>query len=126
MQALDPLATIPVAALLPIAILVGVYEEIAFRGLLLSRLRTALAARLPQSLAVTLAVILSSAIFALGHGYQGVLGIVQTAAAGIAFAILALWRKSIWPCIFAHIAIDTLGLVALRILRPALESMVPR
>lgn len=126
MQALDPLATIPVAALLPIALVVGIYEEIAFRGLLLSRLRAALRARLPASAAAILAVLLSSAIFAFGHAYQGVTGIVQTAAAGIAFAVLALWRKSIWPCIFAHVAIDSFGLIALRVLKPALESMLPK
>ena len=59
-------------------------------------------------------MLLSSAVFALGHGYQGALGIVQTGAAGIALAIVALWRKSIWPCIFAHVLIDVFGLLALR------------
>jgi uncharacterized protein len=125
MAALDPLASLPLAAVLPLALLVGVYEELAFRGFLLSRLRAAFAARMRARPAALAAVIVSSAAFAIGHAYQGAIGIAQTAAAGVAFALLALWRKSIWPCIFAHVAIDSFGMIALRFIRPALETLAP-
>jgi uncharacterized protein len=117
MRALDPLATIPAALLVPVAVLVGVYEEIAFRGFLLSRLRAALSAKLPSRVADAGAVLGSAAIFALGHAYQGMVGVIQTAGAGVAFAVLALWRGSIWPCIVAHVVIDVFALVVMRLLR---------
>jgi uncharacterized protein len=125
LSALEPLASLPLAAVLPLALLVGVYEELAFRGFLLSRLRAAFAGRLDPRRAAIAAVLVSSAAFAVGHAYQGALGVAQTAAAGVAFALLFLWQKSIWPCIFAHAAIDTFGLLVLRFVQPALESLTP-
>lgn len=125
LAALDPLTSLPLAAVVPLALLVGVYEEVAFRGFLLSRLHAAFAGRLDARQAAIGAVVVSSAAFAIGHVYQGVLGVAQTAAAGVAFALLALWRKSIWPCIVAHVGIDAFGLIVLRLVRPALDALAP-
>jgi uncharacterized protein len=123
LRALDPLATIPLWTLVPIAIVVGVYEEIVFRGFLLTRLKIAFSGRFSARTAAIAAVLLSSAVFAFGHLYQGALGVVQTAAAGVALSVIALWRQSLWPCIFAHVAIDVFGLVVLRVLRPVIDSL---
>jgi membrane protease YdiL (CAAX protease family) len=125
LRALDPLAAIPLWALVPIAVVVGVYEEIVFRGFLLTRLRTAFSGRFSPKTAAIAAVLVSSSVFAFGHLYQGALGVVQTAAAGIALSVIALWRRSLWPCIFAHVAIDVFGLIALRVLGPMLDSLPP-
>jgi membrane protease YdiL (CAAX protease family) len=77
----------------------------------------------PAILGTAVAIILSSAMFAAGHAYQGALGLVQTFAAGAAFAVLTTWRKSIWPSIIAHISIDTFALVAAHFLEPALKNL---
>jgi membrane protease YdiL (CAAX protease family) len=111
------LAGIPLAAVLPIAVFVGVYEEVLFRGFLLGRLRVLFKSPLP-------AVVLSAILFAAGHVYQGALGVVQTSVVGLILGALAVARGSIWPCIVAHITIDTFGLFALHVLRPALERVL--
>jgi hypothetical protein len=67
-----------------------------------------------------LAIVLSALFFGAGHGYQGLLGLMQTTAAGLALGVLAVWRKSLWPCIGAHLAIDTFGLLVLKALKPFL------
>jgi membrane protease YdiL (CAAX protease family) len=111
------LAGIPLAAVLPLAVFVGVYEEVLFRGFLLGRLRLLFRTPMP-------AVLISAVLFAAGHAYQGVLGVVQTSVVGLVLGAVAVARGSIWPCIIAHATIDTFGLVALRVLRPALERML--
>jgi membrane protease YdiL (CAAX protease family) len=111
------LADIPLAAVLPLAVFVGVYEEVLFRGFLLGRLRLCFRTPTPP-------VLISAVLFAAGHAYQGTLGLVQTSVVGVVLGALAVARSSIWPCIVAHVTIDTFGLVALRVLRPALERML--
>jgi membrane protease YdiL (CAAX protease family) len=111
------LADIPLALVVPLAVFVGVYEEILFRGFLLGRLRMLFRTPAP-------AVIVSAFLFAAGHAYQGPLGLVQTSVVGVVLGAFAVARSSIWPCIVAHVTIDTFGLVALRVLRPALERIL--
>lgn len=111
------LGGIPLAAIVPLSVFVGIYEEIVFRGFLLDRLRL-------LSGSSTLAVLGSSILFALGHLYQGSLGLVQTGMVGLVLGALAVARGSIWPCIVAHVTIDTFGLFALHVLRPELERML--
>jgi membrane protease YdiL (CAAX protease family) len=72
----------------------------------------------------TLAVLVSAILFSAGHAYQGKLGLVQTSVVGVVLGALAVWRGSIWSCIVAHVAIDTFGLFAIRVLGPALERIV--
>jgi membrane protease YdiL (CAAX protease family) len=115
------LGDVPLASILPLAAFVAFWEETVFRGFLLGRLRA--------SMAVTdgggapcrrdaLAVVVAALCFGAGHGYQGMLGIVQTTSAGLVLGTVAVWRQSLWPCIGAHLAIDAFGLVALKALRP--------
>ena len=73
-----------------------------------------------------MAIVLSGVRFGAGHGYQGLLGLVQTTAGGIAFGALTVWRKSLWPAIVAHLTIDTMGLVLLRVLKPAIEELATK
>ena len=97
-------ATIAVAMLV-----VGFYEEVLARGFLLARCRSLLAGTWAP-------VILSSALFGLGHFYQGWFGVLQTAVVGLVFARLALRWGTLWPVIFAHAALNTLSLLLLRTL----------
>jgi membrane protease YdiL (CAAX protease family) len=114
------LGAIPLWMALPIALFAGFYEEVLFRGFVLGRLRVILGDGIART---AIAIALSSALFAAGHGYQGGLGLAQTFAAGVTLATLAAWRRSIWPSIVAHALIDSLGLVALHALRPILEQL---
>jgi len=65
----------------PLVVFVGLWEETVFRGFLLGRLRAVFDApdrpetRLRRD---ALAVVLSGAVFAAGHVYQGALGVLQT------------------------------------------------
>ncbi|HLL55106.1 MAG TPA: CPBP family intramembrane glutamic endopeptidase, partial [Myxococcaceae bacterium] len=125
MQALDVLSEVPFALMLPLALFVGVYEEILFRGFLLSRLITLLhLPRLTRRGATVAAVILSSGLFGLGHIYQGATGVVQTAAVGVVLCVVAVLRGNIWSCITAHAAIDAFGLLMLRLLKPMLQEVL--
>lgn len=63
-------------------------------------------------------MVLAGFCFGVGHGYQGMLGIVQTTSAGLVLETLAVRRQGLWPCMDAYLAIDTFGLLALKALRP--------
>lgn len=88
---------------------VAVTEETIFRGYLLLRFRTLL--RSPA-----LAVLLSSVIFSLGHGYEGSAGLVTVGVMGAVFAVIYLWRGSLVTPITMHFLQDFLGIVLLPLL----------
>lgn len=90
--------------------LVGVYEELSARGFLLARCRTALGG-------VWAPVLLSSLVFGLGHLYQGILGVLQTAAIGVILALYTVHWGTLWPAILAHALLNTLSIAALEGMR---------
>jgi membrane protease YdiL (CAAX protease family) len=100
-----------VLAVLLVAV-VAVAEETVFRGYLLGRLR-----ELTRS--PVLAVLLSTAIFMLGHGYEGAAGMAGVFALGASFAVVYLWRGSLVAPIAMHFCQD---LVALTILPHLLHA----
>jgi membrane protease YdiL (CAAX protease family) len=53
-----------------------------------------------------LAVILSSALFALGHAYQGLQGVANTFVLGMLLAATRAWSGSLVPPILAHLVVD--------------------
>jgi membrane protease YdiL (CAAX protease family) len=119
-------AELPARVILALAVFAAMWEEIVFRGFLLGRLRAAMPKRDSRGAALcrdALAVLLTALVFATGHGYQGVLGLVQTAVAGVALGALTIWRKSLWPAIGAHLLIDAFGLVMLKALKPMLDTV---
>ena len=123
---LGKLAEVPTEAILPLAAFAAVWEETVFRGFLLGRLRAAIPVGETRAGALrrdVLAVALTALFFGAGHGYQGGLGLVQTTVAGVALGALAVWRNSLWPAIGAHLAIDAFGLIALKVLRPMLDTV---
>lgn len=57
------------------------------------------------------AVVLQALLFALGHAYQGVTGMVSIFVVGIAFAVVYLRaQRNLWPAIVAHGTIDTISI----------------
>jgi len=87
-------------------------EEMFFRGFLVSR-GAALFHGLPFGPAF--AVLVAAFLFGLGHFYyQGLRGLVMTAAIGIAFgAAFLLMKRNLWPIVLVHGLIDTINFTAL-------------
>jgi membrane protease YdiL (CAAX protease family) len=129
----EQFAVLPGTWVLPLAVLIGFYEELLFRGLVLSRVMVlvgaggggAPSAAKAQRLRVVAAALLTAALFAVGHVYQGALGVAQTFVAGLVLAALVIVRRTLWPAIFAHASVDLIGLVAARLLLPWLREQMP-
>lgn len=85
-------------------VVIAVSEEVIFRGYLMLRFGGLMASP-------TGAVLLSAAIFALGHGYQGIAGTVTVGAAGAVFALIYLWRGSLVAPMVMHFTQDFLSII---------------
>jgi len=76
----------------------GVSEEFFFRGFF------------PWALAPWLgwwgAASLSLAIFAIGHIYQGMRGVIQTGIFGAMYTLIVWLTDSLWPAIVSHVLVD--------------------
>lgn len=90
------------ALVLIVAVAVG--EETIFRGYLIRRFDAVSRSR-------AIAVVLSTIIFALGHGYQGSLGIVAVGLIGVGFALIYFWRGSLIAPMVMHFLQDFMGLL---------------
>lgn len=79
---------------------------------MITRLQTALSGIPFASL---FAVVLAAAFFGYGHVYyQGLRGFITTATIALAFGTMFLvFKRSLWPIIFLHGAIDTIVMVGL-------------
>ena len=84
--------------------IVAFSEETIFRGYLMLRIRA-----LTSSPAA--AVVLSSFIFSLGHGYEGSAGVVTVGFLGAVFALVYLWRGSLVAPMTMHFLQDFIGIV---------------
>ena len=89
-----------------LAAVVAVAEETLFRGYLILRLEN-----LTGSLGV--AVLVSSAVFCLGHGYEGAASVGTIAVLGVILALIYIWRKSLVAPVVLHFLIDFFPLVLL-------------
>lgn len=85
-------------------IVVAIVEETVFRGYLILRLR-----QITSNIIAS--VILSTGVFAMGHGYEGTAGIILVFILGVIFAIIYMWRKSLLAPMTMHFLQDFLGLV---------------
>lgn len=83
-------------------VLVTGFEELAFRGFLVPRLRV-LVGRW------SFAVVLSAILFGMGHFYEGSLAVVQTALLGVYFGVVFLYRGRLASVMVAHAAFNTLN-----------------
>lgn len=77
----------------------GFAEEVVMRGYLLPRLE-----RLLRS--TWLAVLITTALFASYHIYQGVRGAVGAAAIGFVYAVVFCLSRRLWPLCVAHAIAD--------------------
>ena len=83
-------------AFVPVMFCVGLWEELVFRGFLMTRLR-----RLTGSWVI--AIILSSAAFTSLHALdQTVAALVPVAILSLIFSVVTIWRRSIIPAIVGH------------------------
>ncbi len=87
-----------------IVTVVALVEETVFRGYLMLRFNTATGR-------TSAAVILSSLVFSLGHGYEGMAGAISVFVLGAVFALVYVWRKSLVAPIVMHFLTDFTSLV---------------
>jgi membrane protease YdiL (CAAX protease family) len=89
----------------------GFGEEVFYRGVVMTRIAQVFG----EGRAAWIAAVLLQALpFAIGHSYQGPVGIVATyIVAVITGAATVFWGRNLWPAIIAHGLLDTFGFVAL-------------
>ncbi len=83
-----------------VAMAVGIYEELLFRGFLMTRLRRVFG-NWPA------AVLVSTIVFTALHAFdQTPAALLMIAILSIVFSVLTIWRKSIIPAVIAHALFD--------------------
>ncbi len=83
-------------------------EETIFRGYLVLRFR-----RVTGS--VAFALLASSVIFAVGHGYEGAMGVVTIGFMGLLLALIRVWRGSLLAPITIHFLQDFVSIVLVQL-----------
>ena len=103
---------------LPLALVFGLAagyrEELYFRAYLLGRFEQA-------GIPAAIGVVASTALFALGHVYEGILGIAFAAVLGLYFALVFLRSRSLHACAVAHGLLNA-SLLALGLFAPGLPG----
>jgi uncharacterized protein len=106
------------AVFILVAIMAGVWEELLYRGFFIWFL-------LPAT-GVVAAILISSAIFGIGHIYQGWHGVMTTGLVGLVFAILYVLSESLWWLMAAHAVVDIYGgVLAWRLTEMSREAAEP-
>jgi membrane protease YdiL (CAAX protease family) len=90
--------------------IVAVTEETIFRGYMMLRFNS-----LTANVAVS--VLMSSAVFSLGHGYEGAARIAAIGVLGIILASVYDWRKSLIAPVVIHFLVDFFLLVLMPLVR---------
>jgi len=96
-----PRTTNEMLVFLGVSLTAGVWEELMYRGFLTWFIA-------PYT-GVIAAIVISSLIFGLGHGYQGWKGVVRTFLLGAAFAAAYVLSQSLWWVMAAHALVDLWG-----------------
>ena len=92
-------------------VVVAVTEETIFRGYLWLRFRSLTGSAIA-------ALLLSVSIFALGHGYQGPVGIIAVGVLGLVYALIYIWRGSLVAPMVMHFVQTAIGLFLAPLLTP--------
>ncbi len=92
-----------------LVMVVALAEETIFRGYLILRFKNITAN-------IAAAVLASAAIFSLGHGYEGSVGVITVAFMGLVFAVVYLWRQSLIAPMVMHFLQNFIGIVLLPLL----------
>ena len=82
---------------------VSLCEELVFRGFVFAVLKEL------GGGSAALAIVGSSALFALGHVYQGRRGVANTFVLGLLMAGARSWSNSLLPAILMHLAVDSVA-----------------
>ena len=99
-----------------VALTAGACEEIFFRGFLMWYLGA--------WMGPLMAVLVSSAIFGLGHIYLGWAQAPKTALVGLLLAFVALASASLWPAMLLHALFDwNSGELGYRVLKDKLSAI---
>jgi uncharacterized protein len=93
-----------IALAVVLVIVVAIVEESIFRGYLLLRF-------MGIGNSPAQAVIMSSLIFSLGHGYEGTAGVMAIFVMGAILAVIYLWRQSLVAPIIIHFLTDFSSIV---------------
>jgi membrane protease YdiL (CAAX protease family) len=92
-----------------VSVTAGICEEVLYRGFLIRYLSNG-----PWHVGLWIALAIASISFGLGHGYQGLSGIIGTAVLGAIMAMLFLASGSLWLPMALHAIIDLRILLLLR------------
>lgn len=85
---------------LVVTLVAPICEEIQFRGYILRQLDA-----ITQN--TGMAIMVQAVFFVMMHGSgQGVSGYLTRFTYGVAFGLIATWRKNLWPSITAHLLLD--------------------
>jgi len=97
---LDLVPKMPLVAFFGLSLVIGVYEELIFRGFLMTRLRRGTGSWIA-------AVVISSFMFTALHAIdQTPIALVAVGILSITFSVLTIWRRSIIPAIVTHTLFD--------------------
>jgi len=86
-----------------LACTVAVCEELIYRGFVFAVVIMAAGGSL------TIAILISAAIFSAAHAYQGRQGMVMTFLLGGLFALTRVWTLSLVPAIVTHLVVDLIS-----------------
>ena len=111
LEQLAPSSGEEIAGWVMLCLLAGFVEELVFRGYLQGQFIAWAQGK------IAVGVVFSALLFGVAHGYQGVRNMVLLAVFGLLFSLLALFRRSLRPCIFAHSWHDLVAGLALGLLR---------
>lgn len=103
---LEPTGTIQQIVATLMILIVAFTEETIFRGYLILRLKSITGSPI-------VAIVVSSIIFSIGHGYEGLVGVIIVGIMGTCFAIIYVWRKSLVAPIVMHFMQDFVAIVLL-------------
>lgn len=92
-----------------LVVVVAVVEETIFRGYLILRL-------IGIGKGKAWAVLFSSFIFLLGHGYEGSAGVITVGLIGVMLALLYLWRGCLTAPIVIHFLQNFIGIIVVPLL----------
>lgn len=98
-------------ALLPFMWLVVIGEELLFRGFILNFLAEKLGG---TALSWSIAIVISAALFGLGHFWQGPRGMIATGIGALIMgAAYYLVGRTLWPTIISHALVNTMGFISI-------------
>jgi len=112
---IERVANGPLAVVIAMALWAGVWEELVFRGFILSRARVACGGWFATPARADMAAVaLQAGVFGLVHVWQSTDGQINAALTGLVLGYVAIRTRSIVPGMVGHAAIDLVALLVAR------------